>query len=76
VVNWRNQQGTASLAEHFGALAELRDAGLVRHLGVSGVTPEQLAEALAIAPVICVQNRYGIGATPGEHRFVDACWNP
>ena len=64
VVNWRNQQGTASLAEHFGALAGLRDAGLVRHLGVSGVTPGQLAEALAIAPVVCVQNRYGIGATP------------
>jgi aryl-alcohol dehydrogenase-like predicted oxidoreductase len=37
------------------------------------VTPEQLAEALAIAPVVCVQNRYGIGASPQEHRFVDAC---
>jgi aryl-alcohol dehydrogenase-like predicted oxidoreductase len=72
VVNWRSQQGTASLAEHFGALAGLRDAGLIRHLGVSGVTPGQL-EALAIAPVVCVQNRYGIGAAPGEHRFVDAC---
>jgi len=73
VVNWRNQQGTAPLAEHFGALAELRDAGLVRRLGLSGVTAEQLAEARAIAPVVCVQNRYGIGATPAEHRFVDAC---
>ena len=73
VVNWRNQQGTASLAEHFGALAELRRAGLIRHLGLSGVTAGQLAEAQAIAPVVCVQNRYGIGATPGEHRFVDAC---
>jgi pyridoxine 4-dehydrogenase len=73
VVNWRNQQGAASLADHFGALAQLRDAGLIRHLGVSGVTPEQLAEAMAIAPVVCVQNRYGIGASPQEHRFVDAC---
>jgi pyridoxine 4-dehydrogenase len=73
VVNWRNQQGSESLAEHFGALADLRGAGLVRHLGVSGVTPEQLAEARAIAPVVCVQNRYGIGASPQEHRFVDAC---
>lgn len=73
VVNWRNQQGTASLADHFGALARLRDAGLIRHLGVSGVTPDQLAEAQAIAPVVCVQNRYGIGAGPDEHRFVDAC---
>ncbi len=73
MVNWRNQQGTASLAEHYGALAELRDAGLIRHLGLSGVTAEQLAEAQAIAPVVCVQNRYSIGATPAEHRFVDAC---
>ncbi len=73
VVNWRNQQGTASLAEHFGALAGLRDDGLIRHLGVSGVRPEDLAEAQAIAPVVCVQNRYGIGASPAEHEFVDAC---
>lgn len=73
VVNWRNQQGSESLAEHFGALAELCDAGLIRNLGVSGVTAEQLAEACAIAPVVCVQNRYGIGASPQEHRFVDAC---
>ena len=75
VVNWRNLQGTAPLAEHFGALAELRDAGLIRHLGLSGVTAGQLAEAQAIAPVVCVQNRYGIGATQAEHRFVDACGN-
>jgi pyridoxine 4-dehydrogenase len=73
VVNWRNQQGTASLAEHFGALAELRDAGLIRHLGLSGITAGQLAEARAIAPVVCVQNRYRIGDGAAEHRFVDAC---
>jgi aryl-alcohol dehydrogenase-like predicted oxidoreductase len=73
VVNWRNQQDSQSLADHFGALARLRDAGLIRHLGLSGVTPEQLAEARAIAPVVCVQNRYGIGASPQEHRFADAC---
>jgi pyridoxine 4-dehydrogenase len=45
----------------FAALAELRDAGLIRHLGVSGVTLGQLEQAQAIAPVVCVQNRYGIG---------------
>jgi pyridoxine 4-dehydrogenase len=73
VVNWRRQPGIESLAEHFGALAELRGAGLIRHLGVSGVTPEQLAEAQAIAPVVCVQNRYGVGASPQEHEFVTAC---
>ncbi|MET7307308.1 MULTISPECIES: aldo/keto reductase [unclassified Streptomyces] len=61
VVNLR-VMGQESVSEHFGVLAELREAGLVRHLGVSGVTPEHLAEAQAIAPVVCVQNRYGIDA--------------
>ena len=61
------------LAEYVGALATLRSAGLIRHLGVSGVTPQQLAEARAVAPVACVQNRYGIGASPEAHAFVDAC---
>ncbi|MFE3638077.1 aldo/keto reductase [Streptomyces cellostaticus] len=59
VVNFR-RQGQESIAEHFGALAELRDAGLIRHLGVSGVEPGHLAEALEIAPVVCVQNRYAV----------------
>lgn len=50
-----------SIAEHFGVLAELRESGLVRHLGVSEVTPAQLAQARAIAPVAAVQNRFGLG---------------
>ena len=62
-----------SAAEHFGALAGLRDAGLIRHLGISGAEPGHLAEAQAIAPVVCVQNRYGIGASPKAHEFLDAC---
>ncbi|MBR7829318.1 aldo/keto reductase [Actinospica sp. MGRD01-02] len=49
-----------SIAEHFGALAELQEAGLIRQLGLSGVTPEQLAQAQAIAPVAAVQNRFGL----------------
>ncbi|MEU2716701.1 aldo/keto reductase [Streptomyces sp. NPDC007205] len=49
-----------SIAEHFGALAELREAGLIRHLGISGVEPRHLAEALEIAPVVSVQNRYAL----------------
>ncbi|MFD9487456.1 aldo/keto reductase [Streptomyces sp. NPDC059991] len=59
VVNLR-LNGPGSLAEHFGALAELRDAGLIRHLGISNIAPEHLAEAQVIAPVVCVQNRYGL----------------
>ena len=45
-----------SIAEQFTALAELQQQGLIRHLGVSTVNAEQLAEAQAIAPVVCVQN--------------------
>jgi pyridoxine 4-dehydrogenase len=73
VVNLRVMSSMTSIAEHVGALAQLRQAGLIRHLGVSGVTPDRLAEAQAIAPVVCVQNRYGIGASAQEHEFVDAC---
>ncbi|MCT9109019.1 aldo/keto reductase [Streptomyces mirabilis] len=54
------RMGQDSIAEHFGALAELREAGLIRHLGVSGIEPRHLAEAQAIAPVVSVQNRYGL----------------
>ncbi|MEV1290257.1 oxidoreductase [Micromonospora sp. NPDC049679] len=60
VVNLR-VHGTDSIAERFGALADLRDAGLIRHLGISNVRPHHLAEAQAIAPVVCVQNQFGIG---------------
>ncbi|MFJ9904646.1 aldo/keto reductase [Streptomyces sp. NPDC101152] len=49
-----------SVAEHFGALADLREAGLVRHLGLSDIEPRHLAEAQAIAPVVSVQNRYAL----------------
>jgi aryl-alcohol dehydrogenase-like predicted oxidoreductase len=49
-----------SIAEQFGALAELREQGLIRHLGLSTVTAAQLAEAQSIAPVACVQNLYNI----------------
>jgi len=59
VVNLR-RTGQESVAEHFGALAELREAGLIRHLGVSDVSVTQLTEVLDIAPVACVQNRYGL----------------
>ncbi|MFJ6515086.1 aldo/keto reductase [Streptomyces sp. NPDC091406] len=65
--------GADSIAERFGALAELRRAGLIRHLGLSNVGPAQLAEARAIAPVVCVQNKYGIGSPPDQDAFLRAC---
>ena len=62
-----------SIAEHFGVLAGLRDGGLIRHLGVSSVRPAHLAQAQAIAPVVCVQNRFGVGAAPEARDFLRAC---
>ena len=56
-----------SIAEQFEALAELQQQGLIRHLGLSTVNADQLAEAQAIAPVVCVQNFYNIA-----HREDDA----
>lgn len=44
--------------ESFGALAQLRERGLIRNLGLSGVTVDQLELARQIAPVVAVQNRY------------------
>jgi pyridoxine 4-dehydrogenase len=49
-----------SLATQFEALADLQQQGLIRHLGLSTVTADQLAEAQSIAPVVCVQNLYNI----------------
>jgi len=49
-----------SLAEPFTALVELQQEGLIRHLGLSTVNAEQVAEAQSIAPVVCVQNYYNI----------------
>ncbi|MCX4428722.1 aldo/keto reductase family oxidoreductase [Streptomyces mirabilis] len=64
VVNLRlgDAQGprSGSLAEPFEALVELQQEGLIRHLGVSNTTAEQVAEAQAIAPIVCVQNMYNL----------------
>ncbi|TQS42974.1 aldo/keto reductase family oxidoreductase [Cryptosporangium phraense] len=49
-----------SVAEAFGTLVELQRQGLIRHLGVSNVTPEQVVEAQSIAPIVCVQNAYNL----------------
>ncbi|MFG3103945.1 aldo/keto reductase [Streptomyces sp. NPDC048182] len=63
-----------SIAEHFGALAELREAGLIRHLGLSNIAPAHLTEALEIAPVVSVQNRYGLGFhTPVTDELLPLC---
>ncbi|MFS0693017.1 aldo/keto reductase family oxidoreductase [Streptomyces nitrosporeus] len=64
VVNLRlgDAQGPVpgSLAEAFGALVGLQRQGLIRHLGVSNATAEQVSEARSIAPIVCVQNMYNL----------------
>jgi pyridoxine 4-dehydrogenase len=60
------------LVDSFAALAELRDRGSIRHLGLSGVTGRQLAEARRIAPVVAVQNRYHL-LDRGSDEVLAAC---
>jgi pyridoxine 4-dehydrogenase len=75
VVNLRifKKPGQDSIAERFGALAELRDAGLIRHLGLSNVRGDHLDEAQAIAPVVGVQNSYGIDYRRTDDELVKIC---
>jgi pyridoxine 4-dehydrogenase len=49
-----------SLAEPFTALAQMQQEGLIKHLGLSTVSAEQVAEAQSIAPIVCVQNFYNV----------------
>lgn len=72
VVNLRvmfSVQGPAegSIAAMLEALAELQRQGLVRHIGLSNVTPAQIAEGQGICEIVCVQNHYNLA-----HRADDA----
>jgi aryl-alcohol dehydrogenase-like predicted oxidoreductase len=49
-----------SIAEPFAVLVQLQQEGLIKHLGLSTVSAEQIAEAQAIAPIVCVQNFYNL----------------
>jgi aryl-alcohol dehydrogenase-like predicted oxidoreductase len=60
-----------SLAEPFTALAEMQQKGLIKHLGVSTVSAEQVAEAQSIAPIVCVQNLYNI-ANRGDDELINS----
>jgi pyridoxine 4-dehydrogenase len=75
VVNLRLRAGGTgreSVAEPFGALAELQKEGLIRHLGLSEASDTQLTEAQAIAPVVTVQNLYNV-ASRRDDALVDRC---
>jgi pyridoxine 4-dehydrogenase len=60
-----------SLAAAFETLVELQQQGLIRHLGVSNATAEQVAEARSIAPIVCVQNMYDLAARTDDE-LIDA----
>src|ERR1700704_7191733 len=59
-----------SIEEPLTVLAELKRQGLIRHLGLSNVSPAQLAEAQKIAEIVCVQNFYNV-ARREDDRFID-----
>ncbi len=59
-----------SIAQPFTVLAQLQQEGLIKHLGVSTVSPEQVTEARSIAPIVCVQNFYNI-ANRGDDALID-----
>jgi pyridoxine 4-dehydrogenase len=72
VVNLRSmlsihEPAEGSIEAPLTVLAELQQQGLVRHIGLSNVTPRQVAEARQIAPIVCVQNQYNLA-----HRTDDA----
>ena len=60
-----------SIAEPFSVLARLQEEGLIKHLGLSTVNAEQIAEAQSIAPVVCVQNYYNL-AHRDDDDLIDA----
>ncbi len=60
-----------SVAEALETLVELQQQGLIRHLGLSNATPQQVAEAQRIAPIVCVQNMYNL-AHRQDDELIDA----
>jgi len=74
VVNLRvggiQEPGEESIEEPLTVLAELKRKGLIRHIGLSNITPKQLAEARTITEIVCVQNFYNV-AHRNDDAFID-----
>jgi aryl-alcohol dehydrogenase-like predicted oxidoreductase len=71
VVNLRSMLGLhgpaeGSLEEPLTTLAELREKGLIRHIGLSNVTRQQIEDARKIVPIVCVQNAYNVAHRDDE----------
>ena len=71
IVNFRaggaHGPSTASIAEPLAVLIELKQQGLIKHLGISNITAAQYAEARTMTDIVCVQNQYNLA-----HRTDDA----
>ena len=74
-VNFRSMHGMqpteGAIGAQVEALAELKRKGLIKHIGVSNVTPTQIKEARGITPIVCVQNYYNV-ANRGDDAMIDA----
>jgi pyridoxine 4-dehydrogenase len=60
-----------SIEEPLTVLAELRRQGLIRHLGLSNVSPKQLTEAQTITEIVCVQNLYNLAHRNDDGFIID-----
>jgi len=74
VVNLRvggiSQPGKESIEEPLTVLVKLKREGLIRHIGLSNISPQQLAEAQAMTEIVCVQNFYNV-AQRDDDAFID-----
>jgi pyridoxine 4-dehydrogenase len=76
VVNLRSmhsihEPAEGSIEAPLTVLAELQQKGLVRHIGLSNVTPAQVAEARRIVPIVCVQNHYNLAHRTDDGLIAD-----
>ena len=74
VVNLRvggiSEPGEESIEEPLTVLVKLKREGLIRHIGLSNISPQQLAEAQAVTEIVCVQNFYNV-AQRNDDAFID-----
>src|SRR5262252_6652905 len=74
VVNLRvgglTEPSEGSIAQPLTVLGELKQQGLIRHIGLSNVSPKQLAEAQSITEIVCIQNFYNV-ANRNDDDFID-----
>jgi aryl-alcohol dehydrogenase-like predicted oxidoreductase len=75
VVNFRSafsieEPAEGSIEVPLAVLVELKRKGLIRHIGLSNITPTQLAEAQTLTEIVCVQNLYNV-ARRDDDRFID-----